>query len=93
MRNYELVCIVQPDLDETAFKGAIERVQGWITESGGSVDKVDVWGRRRLAFPIRKQRDGQYVLMNVSLDPKSTSGLERYIRYLETVLLHMLTAI
>lgn len=93
MRNYELVCIVQPDLDETAFKGAIERVQGWITESGGSVDKVDVWGRRRLAFPIRKQRDGQYVLMNVSLDPKSTSGLERNIRYLETVLRHMLTAI
>ena len=93
MRNYELVCIVQPDLDETAFKGAIERVQGWITESGGSVDKVDVWGRRRLAFPIRKQRDGQYVLMNVSLDPKSTSDLERNIRYLETVLRHMLTAI
>ena len=93
MRNYELVCIVQPDLDETAFKGAVERVQGWVTESGGSVDKVDVWGRRRLAFPIRKQRDGQYVLMNVSLDPKSTSGLERNIRYLETVLRHMLTAI
>ena len=93
MRNYELVCIIQPDLDETAFKGAVERVQGWVTESGGSVDKVDVWGRRRLAFPIRKQRDGQYVLMNVSLDPKSTSDLERNIRYLETVLRHMLTSI
>ena len=93
MRNYELVCIFQPELDETAFKGAVERVQGWVTESGGSVDKVDVWGRRRLAFPIRKQRDGQYVLMNVSLDPKSTSDLERNIRYLETVLRHMLTAI
>ena len=93
MRNYELVCIVQPDLDETAFKGAVERVQGWVTESGGSVDKVDVWGRRRLAFPIRKQRDGQYVLLNVTLDPKSASDLERNIRYLETVLRHMLTAI
>jgi len=93
MRNYELVCIIQPDLDETAFKGAIERVQGWVTESGGSVDKVDVWGRRRLAFPIRKQRDGQYVLLNISLDPKSASDLERNIRYLETVLRHMLTAI
>ena len=93
MRNYELVCIVQPDLDETAFKGAIERVQGWITEAGGTVDKVDVWGRRRLSYPIRKQRDGQYVLLNVSLDPKSASALERNIRYLETVLRHMLTAI
>ena len=93
MRKYELVCIVQPDLDETAFKGAVERVQGWVTESGGSVDKVDVWGRRRLAFPIHKQRDGQYVLLNVTLDPKSASDLERNIRYLETVLRHMLTAI
>ena len=93
MRKYELICIVQPDLDETAFKGAVERVQGWVTESGGSVDKVDVWGRRRLAFPIHKQRDGQYVLLNISLDPKSASDLERNIRYLETVLRHMLTAI
>ncbi len=93
MRKYELVCIVQPDLDETAFKGALERVQGWVTEAGGSVDKVDVWGRRRLAFPIHKQRDGQYVLMNISLEPKSASDLERNIRYFETVLRHMLTAI
>ncbi len=93
MRKYELVCIVQPDLDETAFKGAVERVQGWVTEAGGSVDKVDVWGRRRLAFPIHKQRDGQYVLLNISLDPKSASDLERNIRYFETVLRHMLTAI
>jgi len=93
MRKYELVCIVQPDLDETAFKGAVDRVQSWVTEAGGSVDKVDVWGRRRLAFPIHKQRDGQYVLLNISLDPKSTSDLERNIRYLETVLRHMLTAI
>ena len=93
MRNYELVCIVQPELDETAFKGVIERVSTWVTEAGGSVDKVDVWGRRRLAYQIRKQREGQYVLLNVSMDPKSTSGLERNIRYLETVLRHMLSAV
>lgn len=92
MRNYELVCIVQPELDETAFKGVIERVSNWVTEAGGSVEKVDIWGRRRLAYQIRKQREGQYVLLNVSLDPKATSELERNIRYLETVLRHMLVA-
>src|SRR5829696_8594641 len=92
MRNYELVCIVQPELDETAFKGVIERVSTWVTEAGGSVDKVDVWGRRRLAYQIRKQREGQYVLLNVTLDPKSASGVERNIRYLEPVLRHMLSA-
>jgi small subunit ribosomal protein S6 len=93
MRKYELVCIIQPDLDENAFKGAVDRVQGWITEAGGSVDKVDVWGRRRLAYEIRKQREGQYVLMNVTLDPKSAGNLERNIRFLEPVLRHMLTAV
>ncbi len=93
MRKYELVCIVQPDLDETAFKGALERVQGWVTESGGTVDKVDVWGRRRMSYQIRKQRDGHYVLLNITIDPTSASNLERNIRYLETVLRHMLTAV
>ena len=93
MRKYELVCIVQPELDETSFKGVVDRVSGWITETGGSVDKVDVWGRRRMAYEIRKQREGQYVLMNVTLDPQSTSGLERNIRFLEPVLRHMLSAV
>jgi small subunit ribosomal protein S6 len=92
MRNYELVCIFQPELDETAFKGAIERVTSWVTEAGGNVDKLEVWGRRRLAYVIHKQTEGQYVLLNISLDPKAASGLERNIRFLETVLRHMLTA-
>ena len=93
MRNYELVCILQPELDETAFKGAVDRVSGWVTEAGGSVDKVDVWGRRRLSYVIHKQTEGQYVLMNISIDPKSAGDLERNIRYLEPVLRHMLTAL
>ena len=92
MRNYELVCIFQPELDETAFKGAVERVSSWVTDAGGSVDKVEIWGRRRLAYHIRKQSEGQYVLLNISLDPKAASGLERNIRYLETVLRHLLSA-
>ena len=92
MRNYELVCIFQPELDETAFKGAVERVSSWVTEAGGNIDKLEVWGRRRLAYVIHKQTEGQYVLLNVSLDPKVVSGLERNIRYLETVMRHMLTA-
>ncbi|NUQ83249.1 MAG: 30S ribosomal protein S6 [Anaerolineales bacterium] len=93
MRKYELICIFQPELDENAFKGALERVQGWVGEAGGSVDKTEVWGRRKLAYPIRKQAEGQYVLMNVTLEPKSTGELERNIRFLEPVLRHMLTAV
>ncbi|MEP7133328.1 MAG: 30S ribosomal protein S6 [Chloroflexota bacterium] len=93
MRNYELVCIFQPELDETAFKGAVERVSSWVTEAGGNVDKLEIWGRRRLAYVIHKQTEGQYVLMNISLDPKAASGVERNIRYLETVMRHLLTVV
>lgn len=93
MHNYELICIIQPDLDETAFNGVLDRVKGWVTESGGSVDKVDVWGRRRLAYVIRKQHEGQYVLLNISLNPSAAAGLERNIRYQETVIRHMLTLV
>jgi small subunit ribosomal protein S6 len=93
MRNYELVCVLQPDLDEAAFNAVIDRIKGWVTEAGGSVDKVEVWGRRRLAYPIRKQMEGQYVLLNLSLQPNTTAELERNIRYQETVLRHMLTLV
>jgi small subunit ribosomal protein S6 len=93
MRKYELVCIIQPDLDETAFNGVLDKVKGWISDSGGSVDKVDVWGRRKMAYTIRKQKEGQYVLLNVTLNPTTTSELERNLRYQESVMRHMLSVV
>ena len=65
MRKYELVCIFHPDLDEEAFTANVDKVKAWITELGGSVDKVDIWGRRKLAYSIRKQKEGQYILLNI----------------------------
>jgi len=91
MRKYELVCVIQPDLDEAAFNGVIEKVKGWISESGGSIDKVDVWGRRKLAYLIKKHREGQYVLLNVSMSPSTIADLERNLRYQEPIIRHMLT--
>ena len=93
MRNYELVCIVQPDLDETAFNEAVERVKGWVSDAGGQIDKVDMWGKRKLAYLIRKQREGNYVLLNITLPTEATRELERNIRFLEPVMRHMLTAV
>ena len=93
MRKYELVCLIQPDLDETAFNGALDRVKGLVTESGGNVDKMDVWRKRKLAYQIRKQREGHYVLFNLSLEPATTAALEQNLRYTETVLRHMLTLV
>ena len=93
MRNYELMCIIQPDLDETAMNGVLDKVKGWITDSGGSIDKAEVWGRRRMAYTIDKHREGQYVLFNVTMNPAATFELERNLRYQESIMRHMLSAV
>ncbi len=85
MRAYELVTIIQPDLDDTAVKGIIEKVQGWISEAGGSVAKIDNWGKRRMAYAINKRRDGQYVLFEIQMPPAYSAELERNLRFLEPV--------
>ena len=93
MRKYELVCIVQPELDETAFKGVVDRVSGWISEAGGSVDKVDIWGRRRMAYQIRKQREGQYVFVQAEMAPSYGTEFDRNMRFLEPVLRFSVVAV
>jgi small subunit ribosomal protein S6 len=86
MRNYEVILIVHPDLDETAVKGLLERVQGWITTAGGSIDNVDQWGKRRMAYSIRKQREGQYVYIETQFAPTFSAELERNLRLLEPIM-------
>lgn len=86
MRNYELVFIIQPDLDETAVKGLVEKVQEWITAAGGIVAKVDNWGKRRLAYQINKRREGQYVLFEMQLPPAFSVELERNLRFQEPIM-------
>ena len=93
MRKYELVCIFHPDLDEAAFTAALEKVQGWVVEAGGSVDKVDIWGRKRLAYIIRKQKEGQYVLLNVTLPPAAVAVLDQNLRFLESLMRYLLTLV
>jgi small subunit ribosomal protein S6 len=93
MREYELVFIVHPDLDETATNEIAERVKSWITEAGGTVDKVDPWGKRKLAYPIRKQNDGQYFLFNAHIPPSFVIELERNLRFLEPVIRFLITVV
>jgi small subunit ribosomal protein S6 len=93
MREYEVIFIVHPDLDDNAFKEVVEKVRGWIIEGAGNVSKVDLWGKRRLAYPIRKQKDGQYVLMKTELEPAFISTLEHNLRFLEPVMRFLITAV
>ncbi len=91
MRDYELLVVTQPDLDEAALGEVNAKIEGWINEAGGTIKKTDAWGKRRLAYEIRKQRDGVYVLFQVTMPPSYTSELERNLRFVETVMRHMIT--
>lgn len=91
MRNYEIMVVIQPDLDEASLKGILDKINGWITEAGGSVTKTDLWGKRRLANKIRKISEGIYVLMNAQMLPASTRDLERNLLYTEPVLRFLIT--
>ena len=92
MREYEVVIIVHPDLEEQAFNEIVERVTGWVTADGGSVEKLDVWGKRTLAYPIRKKNEGQYVLVHAKMQPEQTASLERNMRLTEPIMRFLVTS-
>lgn len=92
MREYELVFIVHPELDDNAFTEIINRVQKWITDEGGEIVKTDIWGKKTLAYPIRKQREGLYVLLQAKLMPSNCATLERNLRFLEPIMRFQLIA-
>jgi small subunit ribosomal protein S6 len=91
MRNYEVAFIVHPDLDETAFNEVQERVKSWITDAGGEVTKVDLWGKKKLAYEIRKQTEGQYILFETKMPPSFCAELERNLQLQESILRYMVT--
>lgn len=93
MRDYEVIVVVHPELDETNSKEVIEKITGWITDGGGTVSKVDSWGKRRLAYEIRKLKEGQYYLINTQMPPSHVSELERNIRFLEPVIRSMVAVV
>jgi len=93
MRQYELILIVQPDLDEEATTAVIDRVKDMITSNGGEILKTDLWGSRQLAYEIQDFRDGYYVYMEVQFAPEFGAELTQSLRYIEPVIRYMLTKI
>ena len=91
MRDYELVFIIHPDQGEETLSELVERVKNWITGSGGVITKEDVWGMRKLAYPIRKQKEGQYFLMQFQADPSFISELDRNMHLVEPIIRHLVT--
>ena len=89
MRDYELVMIVSPEVADEALPATIERVQQFIQERGGEVKQVDPWGRRKLAYPIRRHQEGHYVVTQFSLDPQAIGALEGSLQLAEDVIRHL----
>ena len=93
MRNYELVFIVHPEVDGDDFAAVVERATSLVERNSGEVTEVDIWGLRRLAYPIQNQWEGQYVLMQFELEPQGVAGLERDLILVEQVIRHLIVRV
>ena len=88
MRHYEIVFIVHPDQSEQV-PAMIERYKGNITTRGGSVHRLEDWGRRQMAYPIQKVHKAHYVLMNIECDQETLEELEHGFKFNDAVLRHL----
>jgi len=86
MRQYELMVILDPDLEERTVSPSLDQFLTVIRQSGGSVDKVDLWGRRRLAYEIDKKSDGIYAVVEMTAEPDAVKELDRQLNLNEAVL-------
>jgi len=93
MRKYEIIFIAHPDLDEENLNNIVEKVKGWIADDKGEVVSVDNWGKKRMAYRIRKQRDGQYVLITANMDPAAVKNLSQNMRFVESIMRSMITLV
>jgi small subunit ribosomal protein S6 len=89
-RDYELAFILHPEVSEEQTRSILDRIEQIVAEHGGQVVKVNQWGRRRLAYPIQRQRDGIYVFIDMILTPETVNELERTLKVSEIVLRHMM---
>ncbi|AHI02116.1 small subunit ribosomal protein S6 [Kutzneria viridogrisea] len=86
MRHYEVMVILDPSLDERTVAPTLDTFLNVIRTSGGNVEKVDVWGRRRLSFEINKQAEGIYALLDVNAEPAAVKELDRQLSLQDSVL-------
>jgi len=89
MRHYEIVVMVHPDQSEQV-NGMIERYTASITEAGGTIHRLEDWGRRQLAYPINKLHKAHYVLMNIEAEQKVIDDLETAFRFNDAVIRNMI---
>lgn len=90
MVNYEAVFILNPDLTQDASKAVVTQVQDLVTKNGGRVEGLQEWGKRRMAYKIKKKQDGNYVLVNFQIESDKTKKLESLLRLNDNLLRFLL---
>ncbi len=86
MRSYEVVVIIDPEVDDRQVNGLLEKPLAGLTKAGGTVDNIDVWGRRRLAYDIKKKSEGIYAIINVTAEPAVVKELDRQFTLNEQIM-------
>lgn len=86
MQNYELMVILDPELEEKTVAPSLEAFLEVIRKDGGSIENVDIWGKRRLAYEIKKKTEGIYAVVNFTASSAATAELDRQLRLSEAVM-------
>ncbi len=86
MRAYEVVVILDPSLEERTVAPSLDKYLSLVTKDGGTIDNVEVWGRRRMAYEIKKNAEGIYAIVNLSAEPATVKELDRQLTLNESVL-------
>ena len=86
MRHYEIMIILDPNLEERTVQPSLDQFLTVVTGGGGKVDKVDIWGKRRLAYQIEKKAEGIYAVVDLQATPEAVAELDRQLRLNESIL-------
>ena len=90
MRKYETIFVAHPSLDEEAVKALIEKFKGVIENGGGTIENVDFWGKRKLAYEIAKVNEGYYTLINFTANPELPKELDRVFGITDGIIRHII---
>ena len=86
MREYELMVIINPEVDDRAVEPTLKKCLEVVTRENGTVDNIDIWGRRRLAYEIKKRAEGIYAVVNFTCEPATAKELDRQLGLNESIL-------
>ena len=86
MRRYEVMVILDPDLEERTVAPSLDQYLNVVRQDGGSVESVDIWGRRRMAYEIQKKSEGIYAVIQLDAEPATVKELDRQLTLNESVL-------